>query len=253
MQHRHFRRCRGQYTKQISINSKVIMKAITSIPPAAPRLPRFASLLVLSAALGLSVPPASAQNLLLNGDFEINGGLFSGVPNNWNLIVNSFGAYNGSFNSLAPESGSWFIHVGDSGGPGGEYQDIATVAGQQYSLSFWGAPWSPLTERGIVQVGTPGSDPLSLSLNNSAEYVNSSFIVSGVGGASAWTPFTFDFTAATSITRVSFQNSYYVSPADSAVNVDNVSVTMIPEPSAIGVGILGLLMLRPFVRRRSAV
>ena len=252
MQHRHFRRCRGQYTKQISINSKVIMKAITSIPPAAPRLPRFASLLVLSAALGLGAPLASAQNLILNGDFETSP-VLNTIPTGWSLIQNSFGSYDGRWNGLAPESGSWFIHVGDSGGPGGEYQDIATVAGQQYSLSFWGAPWSPLTERGIVQVGTPGSDPLSLSLNNSAEYVNSSFIVSGVGGASAWTPFTFDFTAATSITRVSFQNSYYVSPADSAVNVDNVSVTMIPEPSAIGVGILGLLTLRPFVRRRSAV
>ena len=235
------------------MNSKVIMKTITSALPASLRLPRFASLLALSAALGLSAPPASAQNLLLNGDFEINGGLFSGVPNSWNLIVNSFGAYNGSFNSLAPESGSWFIHVGNSGAPGGEYQDLTTIAGQQYSLSFWGAPWTPLTERGIVQVGTPGSDPLSLSLNNNAEYVNSSFTVSGVGGAPAWTEFTFDFTASSSITRVSFQNSYYASPADSAVNVDNVSVTMIPEPSVMGLGVLGLLTLRPFVRRRSTL
>lgn len=205
-------------------------------------------ILALSVALAFSTSLAGAQNLLVNGDFEVSPVLGT-IPSGWNLIQNSFGTYDGRWNGLAPESGSWFIHVGNSGGPGGEYQDIATQAGRQYSLSFWGAPWTLLTERGIVQVGTPGSDPLSLSLNNNAEYVNSSFVVSGVGGTSTWTQFLFEFTASSSITRVSFQNSYYTNPADSAVNVDNVSVTMIPEPSVMGISILGLLMLRPFVRR----
>lgn len=204
---------------------------------------RAAWLLLLSAALGFPAKPAAAQNLLVNGDFETTPVLGT-IPAGWNLIQNSFGTYHGLWNGLFPQSGSWFVHVGNSGGPGGLYQDIATVPGQQYSLSFWGAPWTPLTERGIVQVGTPGPDPLSLSLNNNAEYVNSSFIVSGLGGAPAWSLFSFDFTAASSIARISFQNSYYVTPFDSAVNVDTVSLTPVPEPSSISLSLLVFLMLR---------
>ena len=197
-------------------------------------------------AIGLVLPGrwASGQELVLNGGFELNGGSGT-IPTDWNLIVNSYGAWNG----YLPHGGSWFIHVGGSGQPGGEYQDIATVAGLQYNLSFWAMPaFTAGPQRGIVQAGTPGADNTSLTLNNNAEYVNNNFDVSGAG---AWTPFNFTFTAGSSVTRISFQNSFFSAPLDSAVNVDDVSVTVVPEPGSAALLGVGLAAIGVATRRRA--
>ena len=163
----------------------------------------------------LSFGSAHCSELISNGGMEVNGGNGT-IPTGWNLIVNSFGAYNGLHHS-----GSYCMHVGSGGANGGEYQDIATIAGGTYTLNFWGAPFGSGTESGQVQVGTPGSNNNDLALNNNAEYVNSTFSVTG-----GWTFFTHIFTATSATTRVSFQNI-----APSAVNVDDVSVVSTNEPS----------------------
>jgi hypothetical protein len=67
-----------------------------------------------------------------------------------------------------------------------------------------------------------------------------------VNDVEMWQKDTFDFTDNAFITRISFPNSYYAAPSDSAVNVDNVSVTVVPEPSVLGLSILGFLMPRPW-------
>jgi len=171
--------------------------------------------LVFALLTTLSLGSAYCSDLISNGGMEVNGGNGT-IPTGWNLIVNSFGAYNGLHHS-----GSYCMHVGGGGANGGEYQDIATIAGGTYTLNFWGAPFGSGTESGQVQVGTPGSNNNDLALNNNAEYVNSTFSVTG-----GWTFFTHTFTATTATTRVSFQNI-----APSAVNVDDVSVVSTNEPS----------------------
>lgn len=174
-----------------------------------------------SLALGLTTMLAFAiahgSELITNGGMEVNGGNGT-IPSGWNLIVNSFGAYNGLHHS-----GSYCMHVGSGGGNGGEYQDIATVSGGTYTLNFWASPFGVGPESGTVLVGTPGSNNNDLALNNNAEYVNSPFNISA-----GWTFFTHTFTATSTITRVSFQNL-----APSAVNVDDVSVVSTNEPSIV--------------------
>jgi len=141
------------------------------------------------------------------------------------------------------------MHCGVNGLPGGEYQDITTVAGLQYDLSFWAMPaFTAGPQEGIVQAGTPGPSNNSLTLNNNAEYVNSPFVITGAG---TWTFFTTNFMAESSVTRISFQNSYYAALLDSAVNVDDVSVTTVPEPATAAFLGVGLVVFKFVVRRRS--
>ena len=182
-----------------------------------------AMVITLGMAL-LMTPRALGAELIANGGMEFNSGSGT-IPTNWSLIINSHGAWNG----YAAHGGSWFMHVGSGGQPGGEYQDIATVAGQQYELSFWAMPaFTAGPQRGVVQVGSPGINNTNLTQNNNAEYVNSNFDITGEG---TWTRFVFTFTAASSVTRVSFQNSVYATSGDSAVNVDDVSVITANSPS----------------------
>lgn len=177
---------------------------------------RFVLAFALTAMLSLG--RAHCGELITNGGMEVNGGNGT-IPAGWNLIVNSYGAYNG-----LKRSGSYCMHVGANGGNGGEYQDIVTIPGGTYTLSFWGAPFGAGPENGLVQVGTPGANNNDLSLNNNAEYVNQTFYVSG-----GWNFFSYSFTATSATTRVSFQNI-----APSAVNVDDVSVVSADEPIITG-------------------
>jgi hypothetical protein len=116
------------------------------------------------------------------------------------------------------------MHAGANGRSGGEYQDITTVPGQKYLLTFWAVGWlnGPIPQTGLVQVGTPGSADNDATLNNNAEYVNAPIAVPLFTSAADWTEFAFTFTPATELTRVSFQN---VSPSGGiAINIDDVSV-----------------------------
>ena len=155
--------------------------------------------------------------LLRNGGFESNGGEGT-IPAGWRVITNSYGAY-----SEAHHSGDFSLHAGANGGSGGDYQDIATTAGQACQLQFWAAPFSAAGESGRVQAGTPASNSSSLLLNNNAEYLNQVFVV-----GSNWTCFTWQFTPTSAVTRVSFQNI-----APSAVSIDDVSVIPVTPLSIV--------------------
>ncbi|MCA9109657.1 MAG: hypothetical protein KDA52_06900 [Planctomycetaceae bacterium] len=187
----------------------------------------------------------SNGELILNGSFESNLGNGSN-PDHWLLITNSFGAYSGV--SDLPDGGSWALHVGAVHDYGGRYQDIATTFGQSYHLSFWGTgfPNGGADQYGLVQVGTPGSVNNSLALNNNAEYVNYQWTVPRHEGPDDWVGFNFTFTAATTTTRISFQNIWLDVPdrwtEGSAVNVDLVSVTLasVPEPDALLLACMGM-------------
>ena len=113
------------------------------------------------------------------------------------------------------------------GGAGGRYQDVATVSGQPYKLTFWGTghPDGAETQTGKVQAGTPGSNATDLELNNNAEYVNEQWSVPVNKSADDWIKFEYEFTPNTDTTRVSFQNLQSVGGNTDAVNVDLVSLT----------------------------
>lgn len=83
------------------------------------------------AVLGIS-SQASAGNLVMNGSFET--GDFTG----WTQFGNTgFTGVQGNFAGVNPEDGSFQAYFGPVGSLGGISQDLATVAGQSYDISFY--------------------------------------------------------------------------------------------------------------------
>lgn len=134
------------------------------------------------------------------------------------------------------------LHPGANFNSGGRYQDVSTIVNQKYEFSFWGTGFTSgnATQDGIVQVGTAGAIATSLTQNNNAEYVDSSWTVPINSSVNDWVQFTHTFTAMTTTTRVSFQN-VGKGAGQNAINVDLVSLTAVPEPSTFAIFGLGLV------------
>lgn len=142
-------------------------------------------------ALLLGSSGVSAQNLVVNGGFEANGGDFT-FPDNWI----EGGGNNNTFASspglvgLNPHSGGWFLALGSVAGDTTASQTITTTLGATYHLQFFyttdgGTPsdlnvtWDGLPVYSEVGDGTPhdwfqydflvigtGSDTLSFGARN---------------------------------------------------------------------------------------
>lgn len=162
----------------------------------------------------------AAQNLLKNPSFETNTGAGSG-PSYWTTITSSFGAWSG----IRAHDGSWVLHAGANFQAGGRYQDVATSVGTTYELRFWATGFlsGAATQRGVVQVGTPGTNDFDLARNNRAEYVNEQFSVPLYSTPDSWVEFVHSFTALSETTRISFQN-ISAGAGQNAVNIDQVSL-----------------------------
>src|SRR5205823_837563 len=96
-------------------------------------------------------------------------------------------------------------------------QDIATVVGYTYRVSFW------LSNQ--VSPGTPNS-----MLANFGE--GSPLIPGELPATMPWTQYTFDVIASTSMTTLSFTGG---ANAPSAVLLDDVVVEVVPEPAVYGI------------------
>lgn len=84
----------------------------------------------------------SGANLLTNPDLETAPDANSGLaPSGWYTIgtqgLNAHGVWENSTGEYSAQSGSGFWYDGAVGGHDGIAQDISTVAGQTYTLSFW--------------------------------------------------------------------------------------------------------------------
>jgi hypothetical protein len=203
-------------------------------------------------AVGISQAPASATpvspvNLLVNGSFEdtilapnswgtysqING--WSATPNG-QIEVQSGAAgtpYAGS-NLVELDSDNYNPSNFSATNPLGLYQDVATVAGQAYTLSF---AYS-------ARPGTAANENVFSALvgdsTNTGNILNQ-VIYDGAGGANtAWSIFTTTFTANSALSRIQFN---YGGPLDTVgAYIDDVKlVKSVPEPDAIvGIALVGL-------------
>jgi len=200
--------------------------------------------LALSAALAFV--PATHAAVFTNGGFESPGGNGSS-PIGWTSDFNSFGTFSG-----AAHSGSWGLHPGAVANSGGLYQDFDTVPGTIYLVSAWAQNFGSAAGSSHLDIliGTVGSATYNFPSANTPHstsvfasgVVNNSFLVGG-----AWAEYTFNFTATATTTRIGIYNSYKTGDTVHSINVDDVSVTAVPEPSAALLGGLGLLAL---LRRR---
>lgn len=167
--------------------------------------------LVLSAA-------ASAQ--VTNGGFET--GDFGGWTQFDNVSFTS--VVNGNFIGFDPVEGSYHAVFGPVGSTGGISQVLSLTAGSQYTVSFWLGNYG-LTHNSI-SVDFDGNNLLGLTDDPGFAYTSFSYSVT----ASVANP-TLSFT-------MQHDSAYWV--------LDDVRVTLVPEPAALSLlAVAGL-----FIRRR---
>ena len=196
-------------------------------------------------ALALIAPMSTARaDMILNGGFEApvitnpSFSTFQSIPG-W---TTAFGPGIEIQNHVAgsPFEGNQFVEL-DSSANSGMYQDIGTVIGQQYLLSF---AYSP---RPGVAANSTGIDVLW------GGSLVSGIAQSGVGlSDTAWQIFTFNLTATSDVTRLQF-NATGISDSLGGY-IDAVSVNAVPEPSSLAMcGIAGLGIVARMRRNRKLV
>ena len=168
----------------------------------------------------------SAQNLLKNGSFEVNG------YNYWTLS-------SGGLVNLGPGSGVNCADGNDAVGLSWQstlYQSIPTVAGHKYDFYFYLADWGPdAVPANVVQL-SPSFGDLSLG---TVSFSGSGHTYQNMG----WEKFDYSVIADSTTTQVTFYNPAAY-PADARwPMIDDVSVTPIPEPSVVKLAFLSACVL----------
>jgi hypothetical protein len=187
-------------------------------------------ILVLITTTMMSVAEA---NLISNGGFE------TGDFTDWNQFGNI--ALNGVDNQT-PQSGTYGAYFGPEAQTGGIEQSFATVIGEVYNLDFWLQNEADASSGDVMpnsfDVSVIGSATISLrSLTDAAAF--------------SYTHLAESFTAdsVTTTLRFTFRHDPYVWDLDD-VSVLARSVSDVPEPGALTLLGMGLLVLPMSLRNR---
>jgi hypothetical protein len=191
--------------------------------------------IVQDSGFELAAPSALAGdlNFYTNGQ-SIDGGI-------WNVTQGTVGVDTST--SFVFDGSKSLLLDGDNGGPDSLTQVLSTTPGQLYTLSFWAnadvpnsfsATFGGVTVAGlptsIAQNGFPGLDPLS----NSSHF---QLYTATARATSASTALTFTTTAFPTLT------------SGVTVELDDVVVSAVPEPSTLALAGIGLLTVAVAVRR----
>jgi hypothetical protein len=208
----------------------------------------------LSAASVLVFAEEARADLITNGSFELGGfvnqgnqtmilPLASPAITGWTVITDQIAWIDtGNPWGLSAQNGNRFLDfTAYPAGPpfGGLSQNIATVAGTQYVLSFYLGTY---TQRW-------GGPPVSILA--SAGGTSQNFSVLTTSTSSTWTPFSMLFTANGPTTTVNLTGA----AGFEYIGLDNVSVEQVgtvPEPSSLSliVSAAGLLVCARYRFRR---
>ena len=209
----------------------------------------FARLLVAT-ALVLSLSSSAPASLINNGSFEngLDPGTFTtlGTGNtsitNWTIAGGSID-YIGTYWNASAGVRSIDLNGMSSGTL---QQTFATTPGESYLLTFdlsgnpdGGNPIKTLTV-------TDGIFAQMFMFDTTA---NGGATI-GINGNMRWQPQSFQFTASSASTTLSFIGDPNNGPFGPAL--DNVSVTAVPEPATLAVLGFGLLGMGAYTRRRKA-
>jgi hypothetical protein len=184
---------------------------------------------LIGALLALSVGGAhAATNLVTNGDFE-TGDLTGWSGYGW-FVTNGIA-------DVGPNSGNDFASTGCVGFYCTLEQDVATMPGESYTLSFAFNPGLNANSGADTHVAFGGTTVADMS-----------------GGSLGWSDYSINVTATDSTTALVF--SGYQNPAWNGV--DDVSLTSadaggVPEPATWAMMLLGLGGAGASLRRRNAV
>jgi hypothetical protein len=224
-------------------------------------LARSVAAVVLVAAAAGAVH-AAGPNLITNGSFEdgaytptyvaypwyvkVNPGSPSVMPS-WNVLGLSVGWLDNAYVTILASAGTKFIDLTDTRAPGNGYatvqQNIATVAGEQYTLKF---------DLGATATGGTGANTVVGSASAIVTVAGNStqFDTTSMPAASfSWETKSLTFTALSTTTSIVFAGA----AGFDFIGLDNISVmaTPVPEPSALALFFAGLAAVGSVVARRS--
>jgi hypothetical protein len=178
------------------------------------------------------------------GDLVSNGGFESGDFTGWALSGNTTNFYVGS-SPIIERTGNDCAELGAIGSDGTLTQNITTISGHSYTLTFY---FNGLN--GLSTIAGPNND-------FSAKFGSNTFLSeTNYTAPNGWTKYTDTITATGTSTAIVFaarQDSNYVAIDDVSV-VDN-GVSSLPEPgdfvALAGIFATGLLIwLVPSIRRK---
>lgn len=206
------------------------------------------AVLVLAAAAG----QASAA-VITNGGFEANpapngsyiqafGGDTTSIPG-WTvtgadvLVIdadyiepgNGVGGGTQTFNANSGQNAVDLTGAGNTSPADGIFQDVATVAGQAYSLSFYVG-----RAIGGAVYSTPSTVDLQIDGGAVQSFTNA---LLGADNTIVWQLFTTTFVATDATTTILFSNGTPV--GNNYAGLDDVSISAVPEPGTMSLLALG--------------
>ena len=209
------------------------------------------------AALGLlsvgTVDRARADNIVVNGGFEspVVTGFYYNIYTagqsftGWTVGQGSVALFTDQYhpgNSDLPYQGNQALQLSSTQpGNGSIYQDLATTPGTTYEFSFAFASNPFASETVSMNVAWGGATVANLSATPTHDLSDSGWVVES-----------YLVTATQSSTLLEFTNTTPVADV-AGPQIDAVSVSAIPEPSSLVMGLIGLTMAwgSVLVRRRS--
>lgn len=182
-----------------------------------------ASLVVVLAIL--SFANVARANLVSNGGFE------AGDFTDWTVIEGGAGNFIVVADYFSPHSGDYHaIFAASQGQDDSIEQTLTTVPGQSYAVTFW----------------LRGGDTLQFDNHFSASFGGTELLSLSDAAFFGYTEFTFNVTAAGASTPLTFSGR----DTSGAYLLDDVSVTVVPEPSTWVMAGLGMLTIGGFNWRR---
>lgn len=201
----------------------------------------FAGLAVLVAV------QAQALNLVSDAGFEVpivGGGTFQQINGGnplgaWTVVGSDVLLINRTYSEVPTitfnsHSGNQAVDLtgrGNTGLANGVFQNVATVAGQSYTVSYWIGRAQGQSNDNRYQ--TPAVARLLIDGALAQTATNADSVAAGKVG---WKQFSHSFVASGALTRIEFLNGVPASPAagwNNYVGLDSVEV--VPEPMTLGV------------------
>jgi hypothetical protein len=208
---------------------------------------------VIAFVILLSAGLAHSQNLLINGSFEVVDASAppffirssSSTPG-WTQILDGVDLTHNDYTQgpavlLDASDGVQFLDLNQVGSLGGLEQVVVATVGLTYRLDLDTAAWAQNAIGGTI--GYELFDPRTAAVLASGDFTDP------VGGV--WTTRSLQAAATYSLMGVRIQG---LVATQAGMGLDNVRLTLVPEPSVVGFGSLALIMtwFRFIVRRKQS-